>query len=130
MQTRVEGSWPWPDALHATAHAHPASARSHESNRAASKAPVAPPMDIVLSGMPVDGRSNAVDFIVPHVRRSPLGFGPAQHLDVISCWKGVTYAQACELASWDCFFKECLAVQIKEYLQCEFLNSLSGPSSE
>lgn len=86
-------------------------------------------MDIVLSGMPVDGRSNAVDFIVPHVRRSPLGFGPAQHLDVISCWKGVTYAQACELASWDCFFKECLAVQIKEYLQCEFLNSLSGPSS-
>ncbi|KAH7413611.1 hypothetical protein DE146DRAFT_1283 [Phaeosphaeria sp. MPI-PUGE-AT-0046c] len=117
--------------MDSTNHAHPGSSgRSYEASRHASKAPFLPPMNIVLSGLPVDGRTNAFDFIIPHARRSTLLAGPVQHLDVISCWKGVTNAQAWELASWDYFFKECLAVQIKEYLQREFLSRLRGSTTQ
>lgn len=110
-------------------HAHPSGNSKYEApSKAFSKTPVPPPMHIVLQGMLVNGRATSCDLIIPHVRRSAPAGGLVQHLDVVSCWKGVTHLQAWELATWDCFFKECLAMQIKEHLGHEFSRSLHGIS--
>lgn len=76
--------------------------------------------DIVLRGLPSDERPSAASMVFPRVRRSPLGKDKAQHLDIVSCWKGISPSQSDELAAWEGMFRECLASQIQEHLQEDF----------
>lgn len=40
-----------------------------------------------------------------------------QHIDVVTCWKGLTYSQASELAFWEQAFRHCLTLQVESSLR-------------
>lgn len=45
------------------------------------------------------------DPIIPRVRRTPPSGESVQHLDLVSCWKGLSYQQARELDIWEQSFE-------------------------
>ncbi|KAH8731798.1 hypothetical protein GQ44DRAFT_766854 [Phaeosphaeriaceae sp. PMI808] len=111
-----------------TSHAHPLpSPEQHSAYREdglqnlISKVP----LDIKLYGLINDDLPSATGFVFPRVRRSSITSDAVQHLDIISCWKGLSHSQGLELTTWEYLFKESLASQIEEYLQREFINDLS-----
>jgi hypothetical protein len=82
-------------------------------------------LDIVIRGLANQGPPLITAFFLPDVRRSPLTKGAVQHLDTVSCWKGLSQSRARELSTWERLFEESLAVQIKEHLQRRFVVYLS-----
>jgi hypothetical protein len=81
-------------------------------------------LNIVLRGLPSDDRPSAASMVFPRVRRSPLSKDKVQHLDIVSCWKGLSPSQSDELAAWEGIFQECLASQIREHLREGFVKWL------
>jgi hypothetical protein len=82
-------------------------------------------LDIVIRGLPNQGRPYSAALFLPHTRRSPLTNGAVQHLDTTSCWKGLSQSKARELNTWERLFEESMALQIKEHLQRDFSVHLS-----
>jgi hypothetical protein len=84
------------------------------------------PVDMVLRGLPNEDLppSSALNF--PRVRRSPLVAGTVQHLDMVSCWKGLSHSQGLELTLWEHLFKQSLASRIKQRLLQDLVHQLSG----
>ncbi|KAF2023276.1 hypothetical protein EK21DRAFT_12766, partial [Setomelanomma holmii] len=97
-------------------------------------------LDIVLHGLPADeaglscgGTRPASSLLMPQVRRSPMAHGATQHLDVVSCWKGLSPSQGEEIAAWERIFTECLAAHIESGLRGSFsdwLRKYSDPANE
>ncbi|PVI00942.1 hypothetical protein DM02DRAFT_654964 [Periconia macrospinosa] len=80
-------------------------------------------IDIQLSGSPA--RSDASDMYCPQIRRSPLSNAHAvNHIDVVSCWKGLSLRQASEALMWERFHDEALVVQVTDSLRTLFLRGL------
>ncbi|KAF2651271.1 hypothetical protein K491DRAFT_719977 [Lophiostoma macrostomum CBS 122681] len=66
-------------------------------------------VDFRLRNLPGSGKSRVTDVYCPEVRRSPLRDSlNVNHLDVVSCWKGLSFHQASEIAYWESTFKSCL----------------------
>ncbi|KAL1597022.1 hypothetical protein SLS60_008604 [Paraconiothyrium brasiliense] len=62
-----------------------------------------------LRGLPGEDRSTAAEVYCPDVRRS--GFNnnlSINHLDVVSCWKGLNLQQAEEVLTWERIFRKAL----------------------
>jgi hypothetical protein len=83
-------------------------------------------LDVELQGLANDDLPPACALVVPRVRRSTFTEDTVQHLDIVSCWKGLSNSQALELAMWERLFKACLASQLKQRLLQDFANRLSG----
>ncbi|KAF2826911.1 hypothetical protein CC86DRAFT_466693 [Ophiobolus disseminans] len=74
-------------------------------------------LDVVLRRLPADDASSVCGPLMPRVRRSSISVGPAQHLDTVSCWKGLSHQQTLELVAWERVFRDSLASQLKHHLQ-------------
>ena len=62
-------------------------------------------------------RTRVTDVYCPEIRRSQLREQrDVNHLDVVSCWKGLSYKQAAEIAYWENSFKVCLEETVLEAL--------------
>jgi hypothetical protein len=83
-------------------------------------------MDVELRGLLTDGVKSAFELVFPNVRRSQMSHDAVQHLDVVSCWKGLQYSNAVELVRWDHLFRESLASHIKLHLLQDFAFHLLG----
>jgi hypothetical protein len=77
-------------------------------------------LDIVVWGLAGEDLSSPCAPLFPVVRRPAATGAAVQNLEVISCWKNLSSSQASEICVWEQLFKECLALQIKRYLQREF----------
>jgi hypothetical protein len=80
------------------------------------------PLRIALRGFADEGISTP---ICPQVRRSPLSEESVQHLDLVSCWKGLSPSHVVELTTWTRLFRECLGDLIKAWLQRDMVEQLS-----
>jgi hypothetical protein len=83
-------------------------------------------MDVELRGLLTDGVTSAFELVFPNVRRSQLSHDAVQHLDVVSCWKGLQYSKANELVLWDRLLRESLAAHIQLHLLQDFAFHLLG----
>lgn len=52
------------------------------------------------------------------------------HLDIVECWKGLSYTQARELAVWYQFLDECLRNEVHEALRKDSVNDLLGSQGQ
>jgi hypothetical protein len=83
-------------------------------------------LDVILRGLANEDLPPSSAIVLPRVRRSAIGDGAVQHLDVVSCWKGLSFSTVLELTMWEDLFKESLASQIKQRLQHEFVEKLQA----
>lgn len=71
-------------------------------------------VDLVLRGLPGANKAKVTDVYCPEVRRSPpTEHQHVSHLDVVSCWKGLSFRQAREIARWESLFKYSLESQVR-----------------
>ncbi|KAF2746180.1 hypothetical protein M011DRAFT_478558 [Sporormia fimetaria CBS 119925] len=72
---------------------------------------------VQLRGLQGENLTKVTDVYCPEVRRSPLaGTEVAKHMDVVYCWKGLSYKLASELAYWHTVFKECLEAILRRII--------------
>ena len=84
---------------------------------------------VSLKGLPSSKGSLIADAYCPRIRRSPVyRQSPAQHLDVVSTWKGLTLLQAAELLFWEKTFADSLARLVREMLVDAFEEELGQRS--
>ncbi|KAF1918725.1 hypothetical protein BDU57DRAFT_119054 [Ampelomyces quisqualis] len=113
-----------------TGHAHPASVNSFETTAEAlcdvNACVLDMKLDVVLRGLANADLPPTSAMVLPRVRRSAIGDGAVQHLDVVSCWKGLSFSTVLELSMWEDLFKESLVSKIKQRLQHEFVEKLNA----
>lgn len=103
-------------------HAHPPAPMGHQGFLGR------PTSDITveLRGLFHDDRLKVTDVYCPEVRRSPFNSGyHVNHLDVVSCWKGLSISQATEIVLWEHLLREALEIQVLDYLRN--IASMSSP---
>lgn len=62
-----------------------------------------------LKGLQGEGRSSAIQVYCPEIRRSHFNNNsPTNHLDSVSCWRGLDMKQAEEVYSWERVFRQAL----------------------
>jgi hypothetical protein len=83
------------------------------------------PLRIALRGFADEGLAPTSTLICPQVRRSQFSEESVQHLELVSCWKGLSPSQVLELTTWTRLFRECLGSQIKTRLQQHIVEQLS-----
>jgi hypothetical protein len=60
-------------------------------------------------------KNKVSDVYCPGVRRSPYSETPnLMHLDVVSCWRGLSYKQAAEIAYWEVNLQQCLEKIVRD----------------
>jgi len=57
----------------------------------------------------ITGDASPCGPVMPRVRRSSITNEPVQHLDIVSCWKGLSHQQALEIDKWEQAFEQCIA---------------------
>jgi hypothetical protein len=63
-------------------------------------------IEFQLRGLLGVDRSTVCDVYSPEVRRSPTTHRmTVTHLDLVTCWKGLSYAQAAEILFWENVFR-------------------------
>ncbi|KAF1848155.1 uncharacterized protein K460DRAFT_403452 [Cucurbitaria berberidis CBS 394.84] len=82
------------------------------------------PFNVTLDGLGTKDNATASDLLFPRVRRSPFSDEAISHLDVVSCWKGISHSQGVELELWQRLFRKCLASQVEEGLRDIVTNRL------
>ncbi|KAF2125292.1 hypothetical protein P153DRAFT_111062 [Dothidotthia symphoricarpi CBS 119687] len=107
-----------------TGHAHPLHQAIHPDAQCLHDVVANIPFDIQLYGLSDEGDSQVTDIYCPRVRRSALTNSVTSHLDVVSCWKGLSRSQAVELVTWEHLFKTCLEDAIQLALRDIFVQYL------
>ncbi|KAF1945536.1 hypothetical protein EJ02DRAFT_46480 [Clathrospora elynae] len=82
--------------------------------------------DIDLRGMAASSAASLATMHFPRLRQSPSKEHAISHLDVVSCWKGISNAQALELTLWERLFQHCLKMQIEDCLRLAVVTQLSS----
>ncbi|EFQ86581.1 hypothetical protein PTT_18106 [Pyrenophora teres f. teres 0-1] len=72
---------------------------------------------VELRGLAFDLHASPHEMYIPQLRKSESRSQPISHLDDISYWKGISNAQALELARWEHLFQQCLVRNIEECLR-------------
>jgi len=80
----------------------------------------------VLRGFVNQDWASSSALVLPRVRRSPPSDDTVRHLELVSCWKGLSHSQAIELTSWERLFKQSLASHIKQHLLQDAIHRLGG----
>jgi len=71
-------------------------------------------VNVILKGLPSAYKSETTDVYCPQVRRSAsTDHQHINHLDVVSCWKQLSFRQAAEIARWETLFKTALESQLR-----------------
>ncbi|KAG9193470.1 hypothetical protein G6011_03505 [Alternaria panax] len=81
--------------------------------------------DVELCGLALHSNASPSDMHCPRLRRSESKQQAIDHLDVVSCWKGISNAQALELTLWERLFQTCLASQVENDLRRRTIVQLS-----
>ncbi|KAF2201037.1 hypothetical protein GQ43DRAFT_48746 [Delitschia confertaspora ATCC 74209] len=88
-------------------HAHPKSGLRYPWK--APEKPATLKLRIELTGLIEGDHQSIADVYYPTARRSSTyNECPVHHLDVVSCWKGLSTQQASEILFWETLFKESL----------------------
>lgn len=99
-----------------TGHAHPCS-KNHRPAKIQPMSDIFADIDVevILRGLAGENRHKVTDVYCPEVRRSPpTDYQHINHLDVVSCWKGLSFRQAREVAQWEILFKNALEDQLRD----------------
>ncbi|KAF2467922.1 uncharacterized protein BDR25DRAFT_60603 [Lindgomyces ingoldianus] len=104
-------------------HAHP-SPRSHASSPTFRELLNSLDVDFCLHGLSASNKARVSDVYCPQVRRSTDRNFPVSHLDVVSCWKGLSYRQAAEIAVWETMFKDAIENQVRDIVLHAFAEQL------
>ncbi|KAI8933292.1 hypothetical protein NX059_009919 [Plenodomus lindquistii] len=110
----------WSTSTGAASHAHPSpvdSAPPADSMQYLEDAAARLPLHVKLEGLAAIGQLNAQNAYRPRVRRSGSTEQAIEHVDVVTCWKGLSFAQAGELAFWEHAFRQCLTSQVEHTLR-------------
>ncbi|KAF2105660.1 hypothetical protein BDV96DRAFT_358674 [Lophiotrema nucula] len=101
-----------PDPHSAASHAHPPPTEHASSSALRSVIDSFDPV-VRLRGLPGFERPKVSDVFCPDVRRPgyPADFA-VNHLDVVFCWKGLSYSQAREIKAWEEVFHDALGSMI------------------
>lgn len=84
-------------------------------------------VEFQLRGLLGADKSRVMDVFCPEVRRSPTTHGPEiKHLDVVSCWRGLSFPQAGEIAYWENNFILSLDKMIKDAIMQVFVDWVSA----
>ncbi|KAH9882601.1 hypothetical protein J1614_000837 [Plenodomus biglobosus] len=75
------------------------------------------PLHVQLHGLAAEEQSDAHNAYRPRVRRSASTSQAIEHVDIVTCWKGLSYSQASELTFWKHAFRICLSSQIERALR-------------
>lgn len=97
-------------------HAHPYP-KNHKPPKTQHLSQVFADIDVklMLRGLSGETRREVIDVYCPEVRRSPpTDYQYITHLDVVSCWKGLSFRQAREVAQWETLFKKALEHQLRD----------------
>ncbi|KAL1799300.1 hypothetical protein ACET3X_003337 [Alternaria dauci] len=73
--------------------------------------------DVELHGLALRSTASPSEMRCPLLRRSESKQQAINHLDVVSCWKGISDAQALELTLWERLFRRCLISQVENDLR-------------
>ena len=96
-----------------SSHAHPVTKTFYDSQEPYT----IPSIEVELRGLTGEQRRHAWEMFCPVVRRSSThNEFPIQHLDVVSCWKGISCRQASEIMFWEAVFKESLEKLVAQEL--------------
>ncbi|KAI2488392.1 hypothetical protein Ptr902_02525 [Pyrenophora tritici-repentis] len=103
-------------------HAHPSSTAATTSRFDAEKQSLEEllaglAIHVEVRGLAFGSHSSPQKMYIPRLRKSENRSHPISHLDDISCWKGMSNAQALELARWESLFQQCLTSHIKSCLR-------------
>ncbi|KAF2865807.1 hypothetical protein BDV95DRAFT_612381 [Massariosphaeria phaeospora] len=80
---------------------------------------------VEVRGLAGASRRKATDVYCPEVRRSPFStIHHVNHLDVVSCWKGLSLRQACEVVVWERLFERALEAQLWGFVRAGVLSHL------
>ncbi|KAF2703009.1 hypothetical protein K504DRAFT_186567 [Pleomassaria siparia CBS 279.74] len=83
-------------------------------------------VDLRLRGLPGANTSKVTDLYCPEVRRSmPMRNRHINHLDVVSCWKGLSFRRASEVLLWEDLFRHSLESQVRDTLLHNLAEHLS-----
>lgn len=78
-----------------------------------------------LCGLALHSNAPPFEMHYPRLRRSESKQQAIDHLDMVSCWKGISNAQALEITLWERLFQRCLASQVEDDLRCRAIVQLS-----
>jgi hypothetical protein len=97
-------------------HAHPyPKNRKATKTQQLSKVFAGIDVQLMLTGLPGENRRKVTDVYCPEIRRSPpTDYQHINHLDVVSCWKGLSFRQAREVAHWEYLFKHVLEHKLRD----------------
>ncbi|KAG9198418.1 hypothetical protein G6514_010181 [Epicoccum nigrum] len=78
-----------------------------------------------LQGLPFEHAPTVTDVLMPKIRRSELNekVNPS-HLDLTTCWKGLTHSQSTELAMWYHFLHRSLHAEVRMRLRESLIGDL------
>jgi hypothetical protein len=87
-------------------------------------------LHIDFRGLPGESVKRGADIYCPSVRRWPfVNKNDVNRLDVVSCWKGLSYMQAAEVAMWEHQLRDALCEQLKEAVRATFSKDATESSS-
>ena len=70
-------------------------------------------VDFVLEGLQDENRSSAANIYCPQVRRPHFTKNVTiNHMDIVSCWKGLSLSQATEVVFWEKIFRDTLQARV------------------
>ena len=104
---------PYTSPLAGTTHAHPLTPPEHY-DPSMDRLPPIYYKDLFANGLRLrglqgEGRSSAIQVYCPEIRRSYFNNGcSTNHLDSVSCWRGLNMKQAEEVYSWERVFRKAL----------------------
>jgi len=88
-------------------------------------------VDIELRGLAGEQRNDASRVFFPVIRRSTTSEKPpVQLLDVVSCWKGLTWRQASEIMLWEKALKKSLEDMVARELLDDFGEHIQNTQGE
>lgn len=109
-----------PTGSHVAPHAHPSLVESgpacNPTQRLEDLA-LSLPLQVDLEGLAASGQNDVHSMYHPRVRRSVSASQAMEHVDIVTCWKGLSHPQACELAFWEHAFRDCIRLQIEGFLR-------------
>ena len=95
----------------------------------AHRTPQTKSIHVELRGLPGAAGSDPIDVYCPEVHRPNfVKANNVNRLDVISCWKGLSYNQASEIALWKRLLGDALGGQLDEAVRAIFPAGMITPS--
>ena len=114
---------------HRKPHTHPSPPEAQHLDSPMKLYPPSPgaTVHVDFRGLPGEAGLKIADIYCPEVRRPPfIRANNVNRLDVVSCWKGLSYTQAADIALWKRLLGDALGEQLEEGVRATVLDGMSA----